>query len=156
MMKQLDDRERRFVFLGVLAMLVVVPVLWAVGALDHDSLAAQRALMLGLYAACMAFGAWKRSRILSGFAIILLGFGPWGRAWMVGMPYLLLGMWLWFRGKPSQEEIMERRKIREANIAEKRAAKAAARGAGKTPAGSGARTSSPKPPPNKRYTPPKR
>ena len=154
MMKQLDDRERRSVFMGVLAMFVLVPVLWGAGALDDNSLAAQRALMLGLYAACMAFGAWKRSRILTGFAIILLGFGPWGRAWAVGMPYILLGMWLWFRGKPSPEEIEERRKARDAKIAERREAKAAARSGGSGGSGKTRASSSPKP--NKRYTPPKR
>lgn len=151
MMKKLDDRERRIVLLAVLGMLVALPVLGAAGLLDPDPVS--RAVFLLVLTSLMAWGAWRRSRVLSGMALFLVAFGPWGRSWFAGMPLMGIGMWLWFRGRPSQEEIEERRKARDAKIAERRAAKVAARRAGNA-AGSGAGPVTKAPKPNKRYTPP--
>ncbi len=39
-------------------------------------------------------------RLMTGLAAVVVGFGPWGSAWVLGAPYLLLGGWLLFRARP--------------------------------------------------------
>jgi putative Ca2+/H+ antiporter (TMEM165/GDT1 family) len=158
-MKPLDDRERRAALLGALGA-VAVSLALNVTFLP-EKLPFLRLGVGVLMAAFLAGAAQRRSRVLTGVATFLLAFGPWGGAWVVGAAYLVLGMWLWFRGKPSPEEIAERRAARDAVIAERRAAKAAKRGGGG--AGRGGRGGEPdvpgaarRPPPSKRYTPPAR
>jgi hypothetical protein len=100
----------------------------------------------------LSWAARRENRFLTGIAAYVLAFGPWPIL-LGGTPFLLLGVWLWFRGRPSPEEIEERRQARAAAIAEKRAGrgKGARRGA-EDPAeeGSGRK----RPGQSKRYTPP--
>jgi hypothetical protein len=153
MMKPLDDRERRYLLIGVAAVVVVLPFLASFGALDPQPM--QRAIFLLVLTSAMAYAARRRSRLLAGFSTFLLAFGPWGQAWVVGMPFLPLGMWLWFRGKPSPEEIEARRQARDARVAERRAAKEAARAERSGKPAKSSKPSGPRPERNKRYTPPK-
>lgn len=99
--------------------------------------------------AALAWSARRNSRFLTGSAAFLLSFGPW-RFEFAGLPFLILGLWLWFRGRPSPEEIVERRRLRDEANAARRAAK---RG---QPAPGPSSTGRTPPKPSKRYTPPAR
>ena len=152
MMRKLDDRERLVALAGaglgvVIALVMLVaglfaspPILWAGVAV----------VMAGF----LAMMANRRARPWTGAGLFLLAFGPWGQYAIVGAPFLAAGMWIWFRGRPSAEEIEERRRARDAKIAERRAARTSARGrqAGAEAASGSGR---PRPEASKRYTPPK-
>jgi hypothetical protein len=142
--KRLDNLERRVCLITAVVAAAASIGLWAPSFFQAAALilAAAGLAIAGL----LAFAARRGSRFLAGLATFLLSFVPWPIS-LIGMPFLGLGMWLWFRGRPSPEEIAERRAQRAAAVAAKRAAK---RGVSSTAA------DTKRPPPSKRYTPPAR
>lgn len=94
----------------------------------------------------LLWASQRRGRMTTAVAAFLLSFAVWPYP-LVGMPFLVLGMWLWFRGRPSPEELVARRKARAEAVAARRAAKR-----GKPIEATGR----PVPPQSKRYTPPAR
>ncbi len=77
---------------------------------------------------------------------MVLGYGPWGQAFILGLPYVGLAAWLFFRGARSRAE---------RKYGPRRSGQAAAKEPASPSKKEPARRSSP-PRPNKRYTPPQR
>lgn len=89
--------------------------------------------------------AWRRSRLFTGLAAVLLAFGPWSAAWLLGLPYMVLAGWLAVRGaKKAAGDPVAPRPPREPRARRSRQPVA---DAGDAPA-------RPAPPASKRYTPP--
>lgn len=99
-------------------------------------------LPIGLtLSAALGWASQRRGRLATGIAAFVVSMAwPIG---VVGMPIMLFGLWLWFRGRPSPDEIAERQRLR----AEANAAKRAARRGQPVP-------TKKTPPQSKRYTPP--
>lgn len=148
-MKRLDDLEQRVAF-GAAAVAAVLSIALNVYDLPETLLFA---LIGVVFAGVMAAAGQRRSRLLAGVAAYLLAFGPWHVA-LVGTPFLMIGLWMWFRGRPGPEELEARRQARAARMAERRAARSASRGKGSKGAADPAATGKKAPPPSKRYTPP--
>lgn len=143
-MNRLDDREHKVsLYAAALAAATFVALWVALGFSQPATILG--AIGLGL-SGLLALAARRRSRILTGMAAVVLGYGPWGGAFILGLPYVALAAWLFYRGARSRAE----RKYGPRTAVEARA-KEPARPSGKEPA----RRSSP-PRPNKRYTPPQR
>lgn len=99
---------------------------------------------LGLIA--LLWASQRRGRMATSLACFLLASSVYPLPF-AGLPFIVFGLWLWFRGRPSPEEIQARRQARiEANEA-KRAAK---RGKPAPISATGRKA----PPQSKRYTPP--
>ena len=145
----LDGLERRVASFGAALAAVVSVALWA-PALDRFDGIVLTAIGLAM-AAFLALAARSGRRLPTGVAAMLLAFGPWSFAWVVGFPYLCLAAWLLFRHgrartaprrtegpeEPDQPEHRHRRRPR--------------------PEGEAAARSRPhRPEANKRYTPPQR
>lgn len=91
-MRRLDDREQRYAYIGVGVAAFVSVALWAP---RFDEGAAVALSGIGMFMALLlAVAAKRRHRLFTGLACILLAFGPWGMAWVVGLPYLMLAAWL--------------------------------------------------------------
>jgi len=142
--KPLDDLEQRATW-AVAAIGVVMSVALNIHTLPF-------ALIGFAMAGFMVFGAQRRSRFMVAAASWLLTFGPWHVA-LFGTPFIILGLWLIFRGRPSPEEIEARRQARDARVAEAKAARDAKRG-GRTGGKGGQSSPSRGPAASKRYTPP--
>lgn len=84
----LDDREARWVRIGAAAGALALVAVWT-PALDERAGVLLIAIGLAM-AGVLAWGGRRRSRLLSGIGALLLGFGPWGFAWPLGIPYLVL------------------------------------------------------------------
>lgn len=100
----------------------------------------------------LMWSARRGSRFLTGIACYVLAFGPWPIV-LGGGPFLVLGTILWFRGRPSPEEIEARRKERAQAMADRRAAKAAGRR--RRPDAPPSDDGKKRPEASKRYTPPR-
>ena len=150
--KPLDDLEQRLVLAGA-ALAVFMSVVLNLHSLPF-------ALIGVVMAVVLVFGARRRSRFTVAVGAYVLAFGPWHVYALAGTPFLLLGLWLWYRGRPSPEQIEARRQARDAQMAEKRAAREAKRGSsrGSSRAASPDSTGGDRRPPerSKRYTPPAR
>lgn len=96
--------------------------------------------------AALAWASQRRGRMATSLAGFLLASSVYPFPF-AGLPFIVLGLWLWFRGRPSPEEIEARRRARTAAIEAKRAAKRG-KPAPVSPTGRKA------PPQSKRYTPP--
>lgn len=88
----LDDREQRYAYVAAGLGAAVSVALWA-PAFDEGAGVALAAIGAAM-SAVLAGAARRRSRLLTVGAALLLSFGPWGFAWIVGLPYLVLGSWL--------------------------------------------------------------
>jgi hypothetical protein len=150
-MKRLDDLEQRVAY-GAAAVAAVLSIALNVYHLPGSLLFA---LIGVVFAGVMVAAGQRRSRLLAGVAAYLLAFGPWHVA-LVGTPFLMVGLWMWFRGRPGPEELEARRQARDARMAERRASRGAGRGRGRSKAGADDDAGGGKkaPPPSKRYTPP--
>ncbi|MDQ1438641.1 MAG: hypothetical protein QOK43_2270 [Acidimicrobiaceae bacterium] len=154
-MKPLDDLEQRVTLYAAVVGGAAFLGLWAPGFFETTALlgASIGVVLAGL----LGYSSRRRSRFFAGVMSFLVAF-PWPVT-LAGTPFLILGMWLWFRGKPSPEEIEARRQARDEALAAKRAA----RGKGGRRSGRGgdgdapaASTGKAPPKPSKRYTPPAR
>lgn len=141
----LDDREQRYAFLAAGLGASVSVALWAP---SFDEPAGLALAGIGvLMSALLALAARRRSRLLTGGAAALLSFGPWGFLWLVGLPFLVLAVWLVLRApRPEPGPRPER-----APRASRRRRAAADDGA---EAGVEVRAPAGPPKPSKRYTPP--
>lgn len=170
-MKPLDDREQRYAYTGVGLAAAVSVALWAPA---YDEQAALALSGIGLVMSfLLAVAAKRRHRLFTGLACVLLAFGPWGMAWVVGLPYLMFAAWLALKSnrlQPPTEhevdengEIIERpalppRPVRERPVRPPRQRRRR-RGADEdeaVEATTGAPAKRTPPPPSKRYTPPNR
>ncbi|MGH9179674.1 MAG: hypothetical protein ACRD0N_14105, partial [Acidimicrobiales bacterium] len=99
-MTPLDDREQRYAVLAATLGAVVSVALWA------PQFGERAAVLLSLIGALMSAllyaAARRRSRLLTGVAAVLLAFGPWGYAWLIGLPFLVLAGWLVVRAPRPQ------------------------------------------------------
>lgn len=138
-LKPLDPLERRVAFAVAMVAVVGSIALWAAMWVDLARLWLPVDLF---FAAVLAYASQRLGRLGVGVAAFLLSFSVWPVP-LVGLPFLLLGLWLWFRGRPSPEEIEQRRAERTAAMEAKRRAK---RGEPEPVRKA--------PPQSKRYTPP--
>lgn len=156
-MKRLSDKEQRYAYYGVAWGAVWSVLLWAP---SYDEQAAVALSGIGLVmAGLLALAARRGQRLFSGLACILLAFGPWGMAWVIGLPYLAMAGWLALKSnrlQPRPEpqvdengEIVEPPAVPTRERTSRRRRKAAA----EEDAAIAARTL---PPASKRYTPPQR
>ena len=91
----LDDREQRYAFLAAGLGAAVSVALWAP---SFDEPAGVALAGIGvIMSALLALAARRRSRLFTGGAAALLSFGPWGFLWLVGLPFLVLAVWLVIR-----------------------------------------------------------
>ncbi|MDP9388123.1 MAG: hypothetical protein M3Q48_09485 [Actinomycetota bacterium] len=131
----MDATERRWSMAAAAVGALTSIILWA-PAFDRQA-GVVLALIGVAMSALLALAARAGSRLLTGIAAVLLSFGPWGFAWIVGVPYLVLAGWLAVRAGRARAAAAVT-----APAVEERAAPA-----------TGARRST-RPEPNKRYTPP--
>ena len=95
-MSRLDERERRIALWAAgLAAATWVVILALSGLRVRAVVLAAIGLAL---AGLLALAARNGSRLLTGIAAVVLGYGPWGAAFILGLPYVLLAVWLLFRG----------------------------------------------------------
>lgn len=162
-MKRLSDDEQRYAYYGVAWAAAWSVLLWAPSFGKPAALAFSG---IGLMMAfLLAIAARRRRRMLTGLACILLAFGPWGMAWVIGLPFLVLAGWLALKSnrlRPRLEpELDENGEIVERPVAarertprpSRRRRKDVADGAADQGLSGAPR---PPPPPSKRYTPPQR
>ena len=91
-MHRLNDREQRYAVIGAWLGGAVSVALWAP---SFNETAGVVLAGIGLVMAALLYlAAQRRHRLFTGLACILLAFGPWGMAWVVGLPYLGLAGWL--------------------------------------------------------------
>ena len=142
----LDDREQRYAYLAAGLGAAMSVALWAP---SFDERAGVILALIGVaMSGLVALAARRRSRLFTGGAAALLSFGPWGYAWLIGLPFLVLAVWLVLRApRPEPRPRPERppRASRRRRAAEDDADEAPP--PPKAPAGP--------PPASKRYTPPR-
>lgn len=96
----LDEREQRWARRAALGGAMAFVAIYAVG-FDEVRFVVAAAIgvaMTGL----LALSARSGRRLMTGLAALMVGFGPWGFAWVLGAPFLLLSGWLLFRAKPRE------------------------------------------------------
>lgn len=105
-MTALDDRERRITYWVAAVAAGASVALWAPGFDEQLAivLAAAGVALAGL----LALAARSRRRLLTCLAAVLLGFGPWGVAWVLGLPYIALATWLVFRDRKATQAAQTR------------------------------------------------
>ena len=137
----LDERERTVALSAAGLAAVASVALWAPN-FEH----AEAVVLAGVGVALAVFlggAALSRRRLVTGLAAMLLAFGPWAFAWVIGFPYVCLAAWLLFRhgrtraARPERPEGAEGRRRSKDEPAPARARPA-------------------RPEANKRYTPPQR
>jgi len=161
--KRLTDKEQRYAYIGAAFAAFVSVALWAP---SYDEWAGVALSAIGVVMALLlAVAALRRQRLFTGLACVLLAFGPWAMAWVVGLPYLVLAAWLALKSNrlpsPMEPELDERGEVveRPAVPARKRPQRTSRRRRGAAaetddPVAEG--TPRTPPPQSKRYTPPQR
>lgn len=152
--KPLGDREQRFAYYAAAFGALASVGLWAP---SFDTSTGIALAGIGLFmSGFLAVTARSRKRLATGLASVLLSFGPWSMAWVVGLPFLALTGFLMlksglFQPRPARETDgtaeVAARPVRES----RRRRRAAPDPSVET--GPGARRP---PPASKRYTPPTR
>ncbi|MDP9070497.1 MAG: hypothetical protein M3N68_04295, partial [Actinomycetota bacterium] len=102
MIGSLDEREQRVALLAAALAAVSSVALWA--PLFEQPRAVGMAGLGVAMAALLALAARSRRRLPTGVAAMVLAFGPWGFAWVIGFPYLCLAAWLLFRRRSPPAE----------------------------------------------------
>ncbi len=144
MVNRLDDREVKVSLYAAALAAATFVALWV--ALDFTRPATILGAVGLVLAGLLAMAARSRSRILTGVAAVVLGYGPWGRAFILGLPYVALAAWLFFRGARARAE---------RKYGARRTVEAGSKDVARQPRKEPVSRSSP-PRPNKRYTPPQR
>ena len=154
-MNPLDEREQRWTRRAAFAGATAFIALYASGFDEFRFVvaAAVGVAMCGL----LAVAARSRKRLLTGMAALVVGFGPWGFAWVLGAPFLLLSGWLLFRAKPRErdpsspsEDGRDADESAENPVSSRRPGRRGRRAKATAEVVVGPR----RPTPNKRYTPP--
>ncbi|MDQ3680672.1 MAG: hypothetical protein M3378_09065 [Actinomycetota bacterium] len=151
-MTRLDEREQRITRWAAAVAAVAAVTLYAPAFSDHVA-AVVLALLGVVMAGLLALASRSGSRLLTCLAAAVLGIGPWGFAYIIGLPFMVLATWLLFRGAKARglrtPTVRERRE-RHKRIREKPSRERPSR---ERPSKPGAAKPS-RPGPNKRYTPP--
>lgn len=138
-------------------------VLAALFAPAFDTRAAAVLATIGVVmAAALWLAARSRRRLLTGLASVLVAFGPWGGAWVLGAPFLLLAGWLAYRARPGPPDPDVQATVAappadapvDGADAAGRAARRPGRRARRTRPAAAEEAGPGRPTPNKRYTPP--
>lgn len=99
----MDNREQRYAYVGVGLAIVASVALWAPAFGERSGMALAG---IGLVmAALLGLAAKQRSRFFTGLACVLLAFGPWGMAWVIGLPYLMLAAWITLKSPRFQPRV---------------------------------------------------
>lgn len=162
----LDDREQRYAYVAAGFAAASSVGLWAP---SYDDGTAVVLAGIGLVmAAFLAIAAQRRKRLVTGMAAVLLAFGPWGMAWVVGLPFLVLAGWLALKSARLNPRMAPAMDDPGENEAQPGAGHAEARRSPRTPrwrrstssgdpvASSDGPARRAAPPASKRYTPPQR
>ncbi len=127
-MTRLDERERR-VALWAAGFGAVSAVALYAPAFDDFTAAIVLALVGVAMAGLLALASRSGSRLFTCLAAGLLGIGPWGYAYIIGLPFILLAGWLMFRnanarrtagGRPAKERPVKEKRVREKRVREKK------------------------------------
>lgn len=95
-MTPLDERERR-VALWAAAFAAVTSIVFYAPGFDEFTVAIVLALVGVVMAALLALAARSGRRLLTTLAAGLLAIGPWGFAYIIGLPFVILAGWLMYR-----------------------------------------------------------
>ncbi len=160
----LDPKEQRYAYAAAGLGAAASVALWA-PAFDERAGIALGAIGVAM-AALLAAAARRRSRLLAGVASVLLAFGSWGMAWLIGLPYLVLASWLALRAPRVRAEPRRRAEAGEERDAglrpEPRTPRTMRRRRRRAKDGDTEEAAEPSrarpapPPASKRYTPPQR
>ncbi len=150
-MTPLEEREKR-VALWAAAFGAVSAVAFYAPAFDDFGAAIVLALVGVVMAGLLALAGRSGSRLLTCLAAGLLGIGPWGYAYIIGLPFFLVAGWLLYRDANSRRAArgtVESRRTREkpvkdAPVKDKKAVRKSAREPSRPP----------RPERSGRYTPP--
>lgn len=127
-MTRLDERERRVALWAAGFGAVSAVALYAPAFADFTA-AIVLALVGVAMAGLLALASRSGSRLFTCLAAGLLGIGPWGYAYIIGLPFILLAGWLMFRdanarraagGRPAKERPVREKRVREKRVKEKR------------------------------------
>lgn len=147
-MTRLDERERR-VTLWAAGFGAVSAVALYAPAFGEFTAAIVLALVGVVMAGLLALASRAGSRLFTCLAAGLLGIGPWGYVYIIGLPFFLLAGWLMFRdanarrargGRPAKERPVKEKPVRKKRVKEKKVVDQAAQQS--------------RPRASKRYTPP--
>ena len=156
---RLDGREQRFA-LWAAGFGAVSAVAFYAPAFDEFTAAIVLALIGVAMAGLLALASRSGNRLFTCIAAGLLGVGPWGYAYIIGLPFLVLAGWLlyrdanarraakgsWSRERPPREKQADVGPAKEESATEKPVRKK------KAPIEPRSRAA--RPGPSKRYTPP--
>lgn len=95
-MTRLDEREKRVALWAAAFGAVSAVALYAPG-FDEFAAALVLALVGVVMAGLLALASRSGSRLFTCLAAGLLGIGPWGFAYIIGLPFVLLAGWLVYR-----------------------------------------------------------
>ncbi|HZQ27781.1 MAG TPA: hypothetical protein VFA94_08785 [Acidimicrobiales bacterium] len=94
---KLTEKERRVAFWVAGAAALLSIAFWAP---RYNQAGTVLLSLIGVaMAGLLALAARSRSRLLTGGAAMLLTFGPWGFAWVLGAPFLGYAVYTWFGAK---------------------------------------------------------
>ncbi len=116
-MTRLDEREKR-VARWAAGFGAVSAVAFYAPAFDEFGAAVILALVGVVMAGLLVLASRSGSRLFTCLAAGLLGIGPWGYAYIIGLPFLILAGWLLFRDANARRAERERR-VRERPVKEK-------------------------------------
>ncbi len=116
-MTRLDGREKR-VALWAAGFGAVSSVAFYAPAFDEFTAAIVLALVGLAMAGLLALTSRSGSRLFTCIAAGLLGIGPWGYAYIIGLPFLILAGWLLYRDANARRAQRETR-VRERPVKEK-------------------------------------
>ena len=120
-MTRLDEREKR-VALWAAGFGAVSAVAFYAPAFDEFSAAVVLALVGVVMAGLLVLASRSGGRLFTCLAAGLLGIGPWGYAYIIGLPFFLLAGWLMFRdanarrtagGRPAKERPVREKQVKE-------------------------------------------
>ncbi|MDP8976254.1 MAG: hypothetical protein M3N28_07820 [Actinomycetota bacterium] len=122
-MTRLDERERR-VALWAAGFGAVSAVALYAPAFGEFTAAIVLALVGVAMAGLLALASRSGSRLFTCLAAGLLGIGPWGYAYIIGLPFILLAGWLMFRDANARRAArggnVGERPVRQKRVKEKR------------------------------------
>jgi hypothetical protein len=97
----LDQREVRLATRGAIVAAAGFVALYATTGFSDVAYVVGAAIGVAV-AGLLFLAARSGRRMLTGLAALAVGLGPWGGAWVLGAPFLLLGGWLLFRARPRE------------------------------------------------------
>lgn len=151
-MNPLDEREARLATRAAVVAGAAFVALYATTAFSDSAYVLGASIGLGM-ALLLWLAARSGRRTLAALAALAVGFGPWGAAWVLGAPFLLLSGWLLTRPRSRARPQIEPGETPDGETPDGEApmvGRRRRRQAAVTPVDVGRR----RPTANKRYTPP--